>query len=106
MADAPSVTIRPARDDDVRLLFEWRNDPVTRAGSFSDGEVPWEDHVAWFKASLDNPSRHIFMALEEERPVGGKLVRGAGNAARMVAKEGNWVTVLLPSGEMRMVRKE
>jgi len=37
---------------------------------------------------------------------GGKLVRGAGNAARIVAKEGNWVTVVLPSGEMRMVRRE
>ncbi len=37
---------------------------------------------------------------------GGKLVRGAGSAAKIVAKEGAWVTVLLPSGEMRMVRKE
>jgi large subunit ribosomal protein L2 len=37
---------------------------------------------------------------------GGKLVRGAGNASKIVAKEGNWVTVILPSGEMRMIRKE
>ena len=37
---------------------------------------------------------------------GGKLARGAGNSARIVAKEGDWVTVLLPSGEMRMIRKE
>jgi len=37
---------------------------------------------------------------------GGKLVRGAGNAARIVAKEGNWITIVLPSGEMRMIRKE
>jgi len=37
---------------------------------------------------------------------GGKLVRGAGNAAKIAAKEGNWVTLILPSGEMRMVRKE
>ncbi len=37
---------------------------------------------------------------------GGKLVRGAGGVARIVAKEGNWVTVVLPSGEMRMLRKE
>ena len=36
----------------------------------------------------------------------GKLVRGAGGAARIVAKEGNWVTIVLPSGEMRMVRHE
>ncbi len=37
---------------------------------------------------------------------GGKLVRGAGNSARIVAKEGDWVTIMLPSGEMRMIRKE
>ncbi len=37
---------------------------------------------------------------------GGKLVRGAGNAARIVAKEGDWITIILPSGEMRMIRRE
>ena len=37
---------------------------------------------------------------------GGIMVRAAGNAARVVAKEGNWVSIVLPSGEMRMVRKE
>ena len=37
---------------------------------------------------------------------GGKMVRGAGNAAKIAAKEGDWVTIILPSGEMRMVRKE
>jgi large subunit ribosomal protein L2 len=37
---------------------------------------------------------------------GGKLVRGAGDAAKIMAKEGNWVTIVLPSGEMRMIRKE
>ncbi len=37
---------------------------------------------------------------------GGRLVRCAGNAARIVAKEGGWITIELPSGEMRMVRKE
>jgi large subunit ribosomal protein L2 len=37
---------------------------------------------------------------------GGKLVRSAGGVARLMAKEGNWATVILPSGEMRMFRKE
>ena len=37
---------------------------------------------------------------------GGKLVRGAGNSAKIVAKEGNWVSIILPSGEMRMIRRE
>ena len=37
---------------------------------------------------------------------GGKLVRTAGGTTRIVAKEGDWATVILPSGEMRMLRKE
>ncbi len=37
---------------------------------------------------------------------GGKLVRSAGGVARLMAKEGDWATVILPSGEMRMIRKE
>ncbi len=37
---------------------------------------------------------------------GGKMVRAAGGAARLVAREGDWATLLLPSGEMRQVRVE
>ena len=34
---------------------------------------------------------------------GGQMVRSAGNSARLMAKEGKYATLRLPSGEMRMV---
>lgn len=34
---------------------------------------------------------------------GGQLVRSAGSVAQIVAKEGKWVTLRLPSGEVRLV---
>jgi len=34
---------------------------------------------------------------------GGQLVRSAGTSAMVVAKEGDYITIRLPSGEMRMV---
>ncbi len=37
---------------------------------------------------------------------GAKMVRSAGAGAQLMAKEGNYVTIKLPSSEMRMVRKE
>ena len=37
---------------------------------------------------------------------GGKLVRSAGGVARLMAREGDWATIQLPSGEMRQVRVE
>ena len=37
---------------------------------------------------------------------GGQMVRSAGAAAQLVAKDGNYVTLKLPSKEVRMVRRE
>ncbi|NMG57356.1 50S ribosomal protein L2 [Geitlerinema sp. P-1104] len=37
---------------------------------------------------------------------GGQIVRAAGTSAQLVAKEGNFVTLKLPSTEVRMVRRE
>jgi large subunit ribosomal protein L2 len=37
---------------------------------------------------------------------GGQLVRAAGTSAKILAKEGNYVTLRLPSKEIRLIRKE
>jgi large subunit ribosomal protein L2 len=37
---------------------------------------------------------------------GGQLVRAAGISAKILAKEGNYVTLRLPSKEIRLIRKE
>ena len=37
---------------------------------------------------------------------GGQMVRSAGNSAQLMAKEGKYATLRLPSGEMRMVPLE
>lgn len=37
---------------------------------------------------------------------GGQLVRAAGASAQIIAKDGNFVTVRLPSSEVRLIRKD
>lgn len=37
---------------------------------------------------------------------GGQIVRAAGGSAKILAKEGNYVTLRLPSKEIRLVRKD
>jgi large subunit ribosomal protein L2 len=44
--------------------------------------------------------------IELELGRGGQLVRAAGLGASVVAKEGDYVTLKLPSGEMRMIFKK
>lgn len=44
--------------------------------------------------------------IELEPGRGGQLARAAGTSAQLLAKEGKYVTLRLPSGEMRLVRRE
>ena len=41
--------------------------------------------------------------IELRKGQGGQMVRAAGNGAQLMAKEGDYATLRLPSGEMRMV---
>ena len=44
--------------------------------------------------------------IELQHGKGGQIVRAAGGYAQIMAKEGNYVQLRLPSGEVRTVRKE
>ncbi len=44
--------------------------------------------------------------IELVRGKGGQMARSAGSYAQLMAKEGNYALLRLPSGEIRMVRKE
>ncbi len=52
------------------------------------------------------PSGTLIHNIELERGKGGQLVRSAGGAAQLVAKEGEYALLRLPSGEMRRIRIE
>jgi large subunit ribosomal protein L2 len=54
--------------------------------------------------SLENiPAGSIVHNIEMKPGKGGQICRSAGAGAQIMAKEGNYVTLKLPSGEMRMI---
>lgn len=65
-----------------------------------------EPKVGFAMALKDMPVGMDIHNIEMIAGQGGKLVRSAGGVARLAAKEGDWATIVLPSGEMRQVRVE
>ncbi|MBR0694883.1 GNAT family N-acetyltransferase [Bradyrhizobium lablabi] len=61
--------IRPARKDDARLLFEWRNDESTRNMSRNKDVIAWDDHVAWLDRRLGLAQPNLFIFELDEKPV-------------------------------------
>ena len=51
------------------------------------------------------PLGTILHNIELKIGAGGQLVRGAGTSAQLMAKEGVYVTIKMPSGEMRLIHQ-
>jgi RimJ/RimL family protein N-acetyltransferase len=70
---AALLQLRPVDARDAELLFEWANDPTTRAASFTTSAIGWDDHRAWLEARLRNPAATQWIGSFSGAPVG--LVR-------------------------------
>ena len=112
---AQGITLRRARAEDVRLLWEWASDPEVRAASFSSDPIPWKAHEVWFAERLraaesvnsaEKPVPRSFILIAEDEtscPLGqirfdaridgewevdlsiAKDVRGRGMASQVIA---------------------
>lgn len=72
-----SLHLRPATENDSRLLWEWANDSQVRAASFSSEPISWNSHTEWFAQKLQQQSCQIWIAeLNENQPVGQVRVDG------------------------------
>lgn len=60
------ITIRAADPGDEQALYDWRNDPQTRAASGSSQPISREDHREWYVRSLTSPARSILIAIDDE----------------------------------------
>lgn len=55
--------LRPAIAADCETLFQWANDPLTRAASFSQAAITWQEHCRWFAARLADHDHLFFIAI-------------------------------------------
>src|SRR5690606_13094842 len=69
VSDEATVRLRPARAEDVDLVFAWANDPATRAASFRSEEIGSAEHVTWFAEQLVRPDRNPRIAELRGAPI-------------------------------------
>jgi len=69
----PGISLRRARPEDRRLLFEWANDPIVRAASFSTELIPWDTHVEWFEKKIGRRDSLLFIAEDESGTALGQI---------------------------------
>lgn len=76
-----ALNLRKATEADAEILFRWRNEPQTRANSFHTDSIPYEEHVAWFRAALRSSAQEIYIFCDGDVPIGQVRLSGAEDVA-------------------------
>ncbi len=64
------ISVRLAKNDDVDKIYSWRNHEITRQFFFDSTPISNESHKMWFKKSLRNENRLIYIISYKEEQVG------------------------------------
>jgi RimJ/RimL family protein N-acetyltransferase len=64
------LKIRKAHMEDCKFVFNLRNDESARLYSFSPEIIPYQDHVKWFQASMNDKFRKIFIIEDGSQALG------------------------------------
>ncbi|MBD3165275.1 UDP-2,4-diacetamido-2,4,6-trideoxy-beta-L-altropyranose hydrolase [bacterium] len=66
-----TVELRPAMEEDAKLLWRWANDPEVRQQAYQGESISWRSHLRWFDAKLRDPNCTILLAWSpQDRPMG------------------------------------
>lgn len=115
--DIPAVVQRieydPNRSADIALLFykDGEKRYILAPENLEVGQEVLAGQAAEVKPGNAMPLKNIPVGvpihnIETRVGKGAQLVRGAGTAAMIQAKEGNFVTIALPSREVRLINAE
>lgn len=91
------------QDGEKRYILHPNGLPVGRT-VISGPEAPFEDGNALPLSRIPLGTNVHNVELTPGR--GAQIVRAAGASAQVMAKDGNYVTLKLPSGEVRMIRRD
>ena len=60
------LSIRKVEEKDREIIFNWGNDPDTRAFSGNSNPLDWNEHVCWFKKKIqDQKNNYLYLILKE-----------------------------------------
>ena len=64
------LNLRLCQQEDCQRLWQWANDPVTRAASFNPSAIDWQEHVQWFEKMLASKRHRLYIITCQDRPIG------------------------------------
>lgn len=93
--------MRRGNADDAALLFEWANDPQTRANSFQQSAISWDDHLHWYRSLQERHSDRLYILETVARHVPEMVTHVPCGQIRFELREGGYRVSLAVAPNIR-----
>lgn len=70
VANMEEYSVRPLEEKDLRMVLDWRNSERVHSKMLTDHKITWEEHLAWFQRSKENPVKRNLVFCYQGRPIG------------------------------------
>ena len=68
---ARSISIKPVKESDCNLIWQWANDQDVRNSAFCSDMILLEDHKKWFHLKMNDPQSYQFVGYDgSNQPIG------------------------------------
>lgn len=78
-----TLELKNADLKDSEDLYQWRNHPIVRKGSFQPDPFSREEHDQWLRKKYADPNTTIYMAYHEGQKIGAIRFEDMPDAARV-----------------------
>lgn len=62
--------LKACDSSDRDILYEWANEPLTRANSFNTKHIEYKEHCLWFESKMNNPNTFIYILYKDNNKIG------------------------------------
>ncbi len=76
-----NLRLRNIKHGDARQIWDWANLPEVRAISFSQGSIPWNQHLHWFRKKLKDKNCFFWIAQVGKQNIGQIRYEKIGSSA-------------------------
>jgi len=95
--------LRPLEESDLELILPWRNALTVRQAMFTQHEISWDEHQAWFHRMQADDTKRWFLYLNENNEPSGVVYFTDLDAAERSAFWGFYASPdALPGTGLRM----
>lgn len=109
---AMHVDVRRVEMNDAKQLFDWANDPVTRANAINKQPIPWAGHMQWLERKLASADSYMFIFRDRRTNLDLGLVRFDNDGEKFLisylvdseVRGGGWGEVIMKVGLRELER--